>query len=235
MGALVIGIAVVTSAACGGGEGPGDGEPAVGLCEGGTMSSSNALLPFNVGDVWRYRVIDPADPLSETIKRQELTGEMTPPGEDLPVIVQLTVKSTGTTESWLRREGDALIRIRQQDFDTTGALEQTTAYVPSKLRLDESPERTAMGATFQETYQRTVTDPAGVELSNLTIVDEWTVLGVDVPCESRLGGLECLHVARRRVDPPELLADKEFFFASGYGKIRETGGQIEELSECDLN
>jgi hypothetical protein len=210
-----------SSGGCGGGE----EAPLGGECEAGGRASSDRFLPFDVGNVWRYRVTDVATG-EVTTKRQELTEG------DGTVIVQLTTKANGSTENVLTLEGDAQVRLQQIDYDSAGVLERTTDYMPSKLRLDESAEATSEGASFTETYSQVVTDAVGTETTT-SITEQWTVLGVDVPCSSAFGELSCLHLRRMRTVGG--VSDKEFFYARGIGKVLETGGQTEELLGCTLN
>lgn len=225
-------VGLVLGAGCGSDDGDGGPDPTVRACEEGGVASTDSYLPYVVGNVWRYNVVEAVgDP--PTTKRQELVEEITPEGETEPVIVQRTIKATGITESWLRHEGDVLVRLRQQDFDPEGMLEQTTTYDPPKIRIDESPEHITASATWTETYQRVVVDPDGVELSNLQITDAWTVLAEDALCGTPWGDQSCLHLRVERIEGG--VSNKEFYFARGYGKVRETGGQLEELIACELD
>ena len=57
------------------------------------------------------------------------------------------------------------------------------------------------------------------------------VLGVDVECTSPFGTFECLHLKRTRTAGGA--AVKEFWYARGVGKVKETGdNQTELLTDC---
>lgn len=210
----------------------GDGGVMAMECEDGVQASDDSFLPFSVGNTWVYQVTkDIASPPEE--KRQELEVEEVPPGETEPALLQRTIKPEGTTVSWLRKDGDVIVRVRQEDYDRDGLLEQITTYKPPRIRFDASAERIAAGATFSETYTRLVTDSAGLEISNIEITDAWTIVGADVPCMAGWGEeLSCLHVRRERIIGG--VANKEYYFAKGYGKVLESGGQSEELVGCAL-
>jgi hypothetical protein len=156
--------------------------------------------------------------------------ETTDPHPDYgEVLLQITQKDAGRTESLLGRDGDRLVRFEQRDYDLTGALERTTIYDPGFLRLDESEENVTEGAMYMEQYTETTTDAAGAVTVART--EQWEVLGVDVECESPLGTFSCLHLRRVRVEGG--VADKQFFYARGIGKVREVGSDvIEELTDC---
>jgi hypothetical protein len=220
-------------AACGGGDddgaspdgGDGDGDGDGDVCGFGTSE----YLPYDVGVTWTYRLTDLGSGERAT-KEQRIDPEMEHPDYGA-VVVQITGKVNGQTISLSRKEGDRVLRFQQEDRDATGALERTTVYQPPQIRIDESAERTEAGAEWDESYTEIVTDPDGVELMRVDTVDHWEVLGVDVPCESPMGAFECLSIRRTRTQGG--VAEKEFQFARGIGKIREVGqNQLEELIGC---
>lgn len=203
-----------------------------GDCAAGGRSSSDHYLPMDVGNEWSYRVVDAFGGTPPTSKSQRIEEMFVPEGETEPVMLQVTQKSSGTAESWLRRQDDAVVRLRQMDFDQLGNLERTSYYLPTRLRLDERAEHLVLGATWTEDYIREVRDPAGVVTKQERMTDQWTVIGVDVECTAPWGKLECLHVERVRLAGG--VSQKEYYFARGYGKIREVGGVVEELIGCNL-
>src|SRR5690606_2663783 len=114
-----------------------------------------------------------------------------------------------------------------------GVLEKTTVYEPGQIRIDESDDRIVEGATFEEAYDEIRTAAGAGPTTNPT-VDTWEVLGDDVPCQGPIGSVGCLH--RRRPRTQGGTAAKEFLFARGVGKVKETpigmGSQLEELVSC---
>lgn len=213
----------------------GDAPPAMtGDCEAGGRSSSDHYLPMAVGDEWRYEVVDQFAGGPPAAKSQRMEREFVPEGLDAPVFLQITQNASGTTENWLRRQDDAVVRLQQQDFDILGNLERTTTYLPSRLRLDETPDRLVKGATWSESWVRLVEDPTGIETKRETVSDQWTVIDVDVDCETGWGlQLRCLHVGRVRIEGG--VSQKEYYFARGYGKVLEVGAVTETLTGCNLN
>ncbi len=231
--------------------GPVDAAPRMlGNCETGATAPAGAFLPASIGNSWRYRVTDSLGEV--TTKSQEYTELITASDDIGEVIVQVTTKADGVTENWLKRDGDAVLRIRQRDFDALGVLERTTCYVPSRTRIDESPDRLVAGAQWTDNYVRQVIpgtieqnvicktdgsaidcDPEGITSSCETVQDQWTVLATDVPCKTDFGELSCVQIQRLRLiggnAPP-----KTYWFARGYGKIREEGEQLEELVGCEF-
>lgn len=228
--------AILVVAACGGGgtneDTPDAGDVHNGDCELGGRASADSYFPFEVGNLWRYEVTDPTGVDPPSTKRQEFTDELVPEGETVPVIVQTTIKSNGRTVNWLRREGTAIVRVRQEDYTPEDLLERVTEYQPYRLRIDEDPERLVQDATWDEAYTDIVYDPAGTELQRIDVIDQWTVLGVDVPCTTPFGQLSCVKLHQNRIQGG--IAVKDFYFARGYGKVREEGGQTEEIIGCVL-
>jgi len=211
---------LIALAACGGEDRP------AGDCVPG---SSDRYLPNEVSNTWTYQVTN-IDTQETSTKSQSITGTMNHPDDGMPVQIQVTNKVEGRTESWLRENGDTFVRLRQQDFDIDGLLERTTVYDPGKIRLDETPARIADGATFDETYTAIITDPNGVETSRTDYTESWEVLAASEPCPGDFADYDCLHIQRSRVGTPA----KTFWFARGIGKVREDGGQIEQLTACTL-
>jgi hypothetical protein len=230
--ALALGAALASGCGDDTSGGP-DGGGNTGDCELGGQASNDRYLPYDVGNVWRFRATKVSTGEVST-KRTEVTEEITPDGETEPVTVQITTKSNGTTETWQRLDGDVLRRYKQIDYDETGAIERSNVYDPSRVRLDETAAHLADGATWTEEFENIEYDPAGIETGRLVVTETWTILGVDVPCESPLGTFECLHVQRMASDADGGSVAKEYWYARGLGKVREEGDTIEELLGCLL-
>ncbi len=210
-------------AACGGEDRP------EGAC---VPSSSDSYLPFEVGNAWTYEVTD-LSTFETSTKSQSVAMEMNHPDDGMPVLVQVTNKANGTTESWFRREGDALVRLFLEERDEDGLFKSASTFAPSKLRLDEAPARLAQGASFTEDYSETVLDENGTPIMTTAKTELWEVLEASVACPGdEFADLDCVHVRRTRTVGGVGL--KEFWFSRGVGKVREEGGQVEQLSSCSL-
>lgn len=186
---------------------------------------SGELLPYQVGYNWTYRVTDLTNS-QRKVKQQRLdrTVNHADYGE---VIVQITEKSKGTTESFLRREGDQIRRYEQRDYDAAGTLVRTTIYDPYRLRIDEG---LSLNEQYVDSYTKRVIEPGQPETS-VDITDVWELTGQDVPCETETTALTCAEFHRERTAGG--VAVKDFLFASGVGKVIENGtNQVEELESC---
>jgi hypothetical protein len=234
--AITAAAAAATAAACGGGGGDGGGDGGggddAGVDAGPDVSAcgfaGDAYLPYAPGYTWSYRVTDLGDG-ERVVKEQRIDPEMD--SSYGPVVVQVTGKLDGETVSLTRRDDDRVLRFQQEDHDATGAIERTTIYDPYQVRIDESAEHVALGAEWNEEYTEIEIGPDGVEVSRVDTLDQLRVLGVDDPCDSPMGEFRCLRVRRTRLAGG--VAEKEFHFARGIGKIREVGAnQLEELTGC---
>jgi len=233
---LLLGGAALATA-CGGSDGGAGGADAAPVADGGGGADGGEVspcgfegryLPYQPGYQWSYRVTNLGTP-DVTTKNQVLTAETD--AQLGPVIVQTTTKATGSTVSALKRVADSVLRLRQEDLDAAGGLKQTTVYDPGQNRLDEAAENLVVGATWDDNYTVTVTDPAGTVLSTGARTDRWEVLGIDVACSSPLGDFQCLQVRRQRIAGG--ISDKQFFYAKGIGKVKEVNAnQVEELISC---
>lgn len=218
--------ALLALAGCGGddGGGSGDGGGDSGMCG----FESDDYLPYQAGFTWTYTITDLVSGAKET-KEQRLEPEMEHP-EFGTVLTQVSGKLGGSTVSLVRKDGYRVLRFQQEDRDASDQLEKTTTYEPPAIRIDESPERTEVGAEWDEVYDETVEDP----VNGTTVIpttDHWKVLGVDEPCESPLGTFSCIRLQRTRTRGG--IAEKEFQFARGIGKVVEIGpNQLEELAAC---
>lgn len=246
-------VALAGVVACGGGggddgAGPDAGTPLVdgsvvdadpsapdamnnGRCTEGGRATSDSYLPFAVGNSWDY-LVDELDGLPPAIKAQTYTEMITPDQQTGPVIVQVTNNNNGRTESWFQQQGTRIVRLRQQDFDLANNLERTTYYRPYRLRLDETPERLETGATWTENYVREERDPLDRIVEEETTSEEWSVVSGDIACPEPWTQLRCVHIRRRTITGGVSL--KDYWFARGYGKIREEGGVLEALDDCTL-
>jgi hypothetical protein len=215
--------AFLAMAGCSGDDDGGDGGTA-GMCG----FESDEYLPYQAGFSWTYQITDLVSGVKEN-KEQHLEPEMEHPDFG-PVMTQVTGKLNGTTISLVRKENDRVLRFQQEDRDASDVVEKTTTYEPPEIRIDESAERIAANAEWDESYTETIEDPVN-GTTVIPTVDHWAVLGVDEPCESPLGAFTCIRLRRTRTMGG--IAEKEFHFARGIGKVREIGSnQVEELTAC---
>jgi hypothetical protein len=231
---ILVPLLFIATAACSSGGGDDDDDDDGGGGGGGDCGfDSDRYLPFEAGFSWTYKVtdLDPDAGGATAMKEQSLTA-VTDPDYDA-VIQQITGKLDGSTRSLLKVDGDRVIRLKQEDLTTAGDVERTTTYDPGQIRIDETPARLEEGTTFEESYDETVMLAAGGTTTTPT-TDEWEVVGFPSgdSCKTPAGTFDCIQLRRTRTAGG--VAVKDFFFAKGVGKVKESGdSQLEELVSCE--
>ena len=62
--------------------------------------------------------------------------------------------------------------------------------------------------------------------------ETWTVVSTAETVTVPAGTFTCLHLRRMATDDPQ--TQKDYWFARGVGKVKESGGQLEELSKYTI-
>jgi hypothetical protein len=199
----------------------------------GGGSSTETLLPWKTGNRWTYQVTEAGvvSTKETTVGDEEPVGGSGPASE-LSAFKVITKKKDGAdqTVSWQAVDGARVVRYREQSFSAgTGELELEEHWDPSKVHIDWSPERTEVGASWLEDYEETKL-PVGDTASTSTRRDRWTVLAADEELTVGAGTFQNVVVFQKvGGDTP-----KTYYYARGVGKLKETGGQTEELVDYEL-
>jgi hypothetical protein len=191
------------------------------------------LLPFAEGNRWVYRVTDGAD----VEQKVNLVGAAEPVGgtgvfKDQIAFKCTTSKQGGEDEtiSWQGIDGDRIVRYREQSFHAgSGTLELEETWSPPKLRIDGSAEHTTADASWIEDYEETKL-PSDDTPSVAMRRDRWTVKAVGQTLTVPAGTFEDVVVVEK-VGVDSL---KTYYYKRGVGKLKETGGQTEELVSYTL-
>jgi len=223
-----------------GGDGSGGSEAMGGADNAAGMPAvlpEGALLPWVTGNTWTYRVTQDGVVSEKTTTVGELqeVGGMGPNAALMAyhIVTAKGVDGTDRTESWQAPHPDnpdRIVRYREQSFGAvTGALQQEEHWDPEKLHIDGSPDRTVAGATWLERYDETKL-PVGLTMTTHAVSERWTVLADDETLEVPAGTFE--HVIHFRKAGSS--TTKEYWYLHGVGKLKETGGQTEELVDYTL-
>ena len=124
----------------------------------------------------------------------------------------------------LRRLETILSRLEREE------LELEEHWDPSKLHIDSSPQNTTVGYNWLESYKESKLPVGETPINNSPTSDRWFVERremVTVPA----GTFDALVL--RKVSGSGNA--KTYWYSPGVGKIKETGGQTEELTEYQLN
>ena len=226
-------LAIAASGCLGSGEDASD--PGV-----SAMDHVGALLPWKPGNTWTYRVTDND---GVTVKTTSISAVPEPVGlgplKDTMAYKVVTKKADGMdqTISWQASLGEMVVRYREQSYAaSTGKLELEEYWEPYKLHVDGSAEHTKAGAkwpiSYTETKIKVVDGVLGTPATDPTD-DAWEVLnastdhvGVTVPKDSYQDP-----VILRKAGGSSL---KTYWYVRGIGKVKESGGQTEELTDFNL-
>lgn len=199
---------------------------APGLDAGPPVAQALALIPWAEGNSWTYRVTGGG----EELVKVTTVGALEPVGGSGPNAAKLankTVTKKGATDEtigWQAVEGDRLVRYREQSFGkTTGKLQLEEHWDPSKLHVDWSAQHTQVGASWVESYAETKL-PADAAATTSTESDTWTVDGVNQTVTVPAGTFSAIVLIKVGGSSP-----KTYWYVPGVGKVKETGGQTEEL------
>lgn len=187
---------------------------------------SGPLLPLKTGNSWVYKVTDSSGLVTRkttTVGERQMVGGGGP-NQATEAFLMVTQKANGQdeTHSWQDLLGDKIVRYRELSFGmVTGLQNGEEHWMPYKLRVDGSPERTKLGVEFVEEYQET---KVGSLEPTQTLHDSWRVARVDETI--RVGDETFSAIKLERTGRG---STKAYWFVPGLGKVREIGGQTEEL------
>ena len=200
---------------------------------GGFAASSREIdsIPLSVGARWTYHATDPASGMSGTTESKvEALNDMGKAG-----VMAFQIRSTmllGSTVNWQQDLGTSIVRQREQFFDSTGSMRSDYLFMPSRLRLDESPAHTVQGATWTETHTALVDDlTLGTKVTG-TFMVTWTVEAVNEMVTVPAGTFSCLRV--HRVQTGFSSSDEMHWFARHVGKVKETGPEPKDLTSYSI-
>jgi len=197
---------------------------------------ARVLLPLETGNSWTYRVTDG----NNVETKRQVVGELEPVGGSGPhadvmafrVTTTRGINGSNETVSFQAYAGSRVVRYREQAYNaTTGALDIEEHWDPYKLRVEQAAEYLEDGASFLETYDETKLVP-GTEPTTATRSDRWTVLAARETVTVPAGTFEALKI--NRVSSSQG-AVKTYWFVENVGKVKEEGGQLEELESYEVD
>ena len=219
--------AVLASGGC------GDTDPGAMTIDPNCPAPEGAMLPWKTGNTWTYAVNDEG-----IVSVKETTvGDMEPVGGAGPnkdVVAYKVVTHKGgmdETRSWQAPMGDSVIRYREQAFSaSTGELELEEYWDPYKLHIDGTAARRVTGVSWLEIYQETKL-PVGMASSMHEAHDRWTVLSACANVTVPAGTFTAVYLQKVSASGGNA---KTYWYVPGVGKVKESGGQLEELVSYSL-
>jgi hypothetical protein len=204
----------------------GSDSPEGGNTDAAVIETSGPLLPFKVGNTWTYRVTGDGEVSNKvtTVGAAEAVGGTGPHASEMAFKVVTKKGATDQTISWQALSGDRVVRYREQAFhESTGELEEEEHWDPAKLHIDGSAAHTVEDASWLEEYQETKL-PVGKEPSTETARDRWSVDAIDQVITVPAGTFKAIVFIKAGGSTL-----KTYWYVPGVGKVKETGGQTEEL------
>jgi hypothetical protein len=200
---------------------------------GGNDTGTGPLLPWKVGNTWTYRITEAGviTTKTTTIGNEEAVGG-NGPNKQLVAFKVVTTKQDGTdqTVSWQTSIGDKVIRYREQAFHaSSGQLELEEYWVPYKLHIDGSAEHTQAKASWLEDYEETKL-PVGAAPITSSERERWVVQAVGESVSVPAGTFKGAIVFTKSGGTQQ----KTYWYVRGIGKVKETGGQTEELQSYQV-
>jgi hypothetical protein len=226
MAVAALAIAAAASAGC------GDQDPGA-LVTPDCQSAEGDLLPWKTGNTWTYRVTEDTTAGSVVTMKETVIGAMEPVGGTGPhkdVLAYKVVTHKGLmdqTVSWQAPDPavpERVIRYREQSFSaSTGLLELEEHWDPAKLHIDGTAAHRIEGVEWLEMYQETKQE---VDKAPMTAAarDVWHVLGACVSVTVPAGTFKAIHLWKFGGS-----STKFYWYVPGVGKVKEEGGQTEEL------
>ncbi|MFZ5438544.1 MAG: hypothetical protein ACOZQL_00980 [Myxococcota bacterium] len=199
----------------------------------GPAPSTGRLLPLSAGASWTYKITDSKGVFSDKKTTVEALEDVGGAKAGTRAFRVRTEDTGGATISWQEDTGTAVVRHREQEFDSANKQLTDTFFTPSKLRLDESAAHLTDRATFTTTHTERVTDLSTMITSSVDKTETWTVESLDEAVTVPAGTFHCVRL--HRVGAAMGSSDKLYWFARGVGKVKETGGaRSEELQAYSI-
>ncbi|MEZ4364901.1 MAG: hypothetical protein R2939_01275 [Kofleriaceae bacterium] len=224
-------LAALALIACGGDPATPDGG-AADADPGCPAPASARLLPLAIGASWTFAVTPSGGAPETKVTTVEALEDVGATKAGVIAFRIRTEKLDGITVSWQEDTCTSIVRHREQAFDLGGLLESDQVYVPSKLRVDESPAHTAQDATWIDAYTEVEEDPITGDVTTTSKSERWTV--EDTAAEVTVPAGTFTALLLRRMGEEVGQADKRYWFVAGVGKVKEEGDQLEELTEYTL-
>lgn len=214
--AMVLGLALV---ACG--DEPPDLPDA-----GGVDAGPPSLLPAKVGNQWTYRVTTGAGAVRTKV--QSITGTVSIDGRAGLVFLSDLDRNRETTS---QQFVDGTMHFRASEIEyRDGLVHRRIEYDPPSLRVDSG--RTAVGTRFTDSHTKSTYDANGVLLEVEPRAHEFIVEAENELLEVAAGSFKCVRIRRSRSGTE---SEKTYWYAPGVGKVKEVGGQTEELTSYSVN
>lgn len=179
-----------------------------------------SIFPVAPGMKWTYRVTSGSGEVAEKV--QTVTGTIAYEGK---AAFRFETQRVGLKEavSVQAVEGDRVLRLEEWNYENQ-ALVERDRYVPSSVRVDRA--KISAGDTYQDQHDKELLDEQGNLISKKRVIYNFFVEAAAELVEVPAGRLPCVRVRREEVGKD---SSKTYWYSPGIGKVKEIGGQTEEL------
>ncbi len=180
--------------------------------------AGESLFPVAVGNRWEYRVEDSTGDV--TAKVQTITSTRA------DGFLFQTVRGDRETFSVQRIDAEGRL-IRVSEYSTKiGVVVERITFVPYDVRVDV--DEIEVGAKYTQTYLEDHDPLDG--FPDVEKTQTFTVESIDDPVSVPAGSFRAIRIRRTTAGGPA----KTYWFAKGVGKLKEAGGQLEELVSSEV-
>ncbi len=188
------------------------------------VEQKSSLFPLAVGNRWVYRITDVNNEVSEKIQQIKSS---TKTQDGLQAFVFRTDRGTRATESLQRIDDEGrLLRVQENGYKN-GRNVESIRFNPPSIRVDT--DKTAINSEYTQEFQELHIEGGGSTVSKRY---SFMVLAVDEQVTVPAGTFRCVKI--RRETTGEAMS-KTFWYAAGVGKVKEAGGQTEELESFTVS
>lgn len=205
-------IVILLSTACG-------SEPPV------VPPGASDLIPLAVGNEWTYRLTSSSGTVSTKV--QTITSTASVDGMIAYRIETARNNEKGTIS--LQRIEDGRLKRISEETTEAGVVTERFTYRPAMVRIDST--KVADGDVYVDRHDKVQIDEAGNDLLVESKVHTFTVEAATELVTVPAGTFECVRVRRDL----EGGSSKTYWYAKGVGKVKEVGGQTEELQRSRLS
>lgn len=186
-------------------------------------------MPLRTGNSWTYRVTDGSDIEEKTLRvgEQRLVGGDGPNADETAFEVTSQKGKSGTVSMVADLEGK-VVRYIEDERDKDDQLERSYVWSPHRLYVDGTAEHREQGASWLEESEETSTK-IGEEPELITLRERWMVAAARESVTVPAGTFDAIKL--QKAGGTKL---KTYWYVPGLGKVKETGGQTEELVHYDV-
>jgi hypothetical protein len=183
------------------------------------------IFPVALGNRWTFKVTSSKGNITQKV--QTVTGTVST--DTGAAFVFRTEREANLTISHQRASDDGkLVRVYEQGDEEDISVMGRVRFVPPQLRIDGM--RTSAGANYESSHVEEHLSATDQVVSRVPKTQRFLVEAVDDEITVPAGVFKTVRVRRETVGG----SSKTYWYAFGVGKVKEVGGQTEELSSYSL-